>query len=74
MNMQQILMECLLGWNHLIFIFGSSCFTCVFFGEQFSNNLQAKDITIQESTHGSALLISHLNNSLKTEYKVQYIL
>lgn len=34
--------------------------------EQFSTNIQAKDITIQEATHGAELLITHYK-SLRTE-------
>ena len=34
--------------------------------EQFSTNLQAVDITVQEALKGSALLVSHLK-SLRTE-------
>ena len=29
--------------------------------EQFSTNLQAVDITVQEALRGAALLVSHLN-------------
>ena len=36
--------------------------------EQFSTNLQAKNITIQEATRGADLLVSHLR-SLRTEEK-----
>ena len=42
------------GFNLALLVFSSA--------EQFSINLQAKDITIQEATHGAALLISHMNS------------
>ena len=48
------------GFNLALLVFSSA--------EQFSTNLQAKDITIQEATNGATLLISHFN-SLRTESK-----
>jgi len=48
------------GFNLALLVFSSA--------EQFSTNLQAKNITIQEATSGATLLISHLK-SLRTESK-----
>ena len=55
-------------WNHLIHnYFGLKLSYLVFSAaEQFSVNLQAKNITIQEATRGAVSLASHLK-SLRTE-------
>lgn len=40
--------------------------------EQFSINLQAQDVTIQEATGGAELLASHLK-SLKMESQINHL-
>ena len=46
--------DTLFGLKQAHFIFSAA--------EQFSINLQAKDITIQEAIHGAELLVRHLKS------------
>ena len=66
MSMQQRQVDYQTKWNNSIHIFGLKIAHKIFsLTEQFSTNLQAVDITIQEALN-SALLVSHLK-SLRTE-------
>ena len=54
MIMQMEMLDTFFGLKLAHFIFAAA--------EQFSTNLQSKDITIQEAIRGSELLISHLKS------------
>ena len=53
--MKMEMFETLFGLKLAHFIFATA--------EQFSINLQAKDITVSESIHGAELLIRHLKSN-----------